>query len=153
MRRAHAPHAHLTTPLVAAVAAAMLLAGCGGDESTETASPAAPSSSSAAMEESSAPSEPASSPAPEPKGVVVDVTVSGESIDPNGERVQAELGEPLILRIDSDRAGELHVHSTPEQEVEFGKGSTQIELSFDQPGVVEVEDHESGLVVLQVQVS
>jgi hypothetical protein len=58
-----------------------------------------------------------------------------------------------MLHITADRAGELHVHSTPEQELEFDEGESHVELTFDHPGVVEVEDHESGKVILQLQVS
>ncbi|QNN54802.1 hypothetical protein H9L09_03235 [Nocardioides mesophilus] len=138
--------------LAAPLAATLLLAGC-GEDTTRTDDAPAPAASSSAPVSPSAAGSPGTPAAPEPKGVVVDVTVEGESIEPNGERVEAELGEPVILHVTSDRAGELHVHSTPEQEVEFDEGETRIELSFDQPGIVEVEDHESGLVVVQLQVS
>jgi hypothetical protein len=37
--------------------------------------------------------------------------------------------------------------------IAFDQGSTQHELVIDQPGVVEVEEHDSGFVVLQLQVS
>jgi len=92
-------------------------------------------------------------PTPEGKGVLVDVTVGGDEIAPNGARIEAEVGEPIIVTVDADRAGELHVHSTPEQVIAFDQGSTQHELVIDQPGVVEVEEHDSGFVVLQLQVS
>jgi len=90
---------------------------------------------------------------PEGKGVVVDITVAGDEITPNGLRIEAEVGEPVILTVQADRSGELHVHATPEQEIAFDPGTTQHEIVIEQPGVVEVEEHESGFVILQLQVS
>ena len=146
---------------VPALLMALLLAGCGGTEATpeteETPTPTAttsPSGSPTPSPETSEPSEP-SEPSDEatPEGLVVEIGFSGDTVTPNGERVQAEVGETITLRIDSDRAGELHVHSTPEQEIEFRTGRSRHELVIDQPGVVDVEDHDSGRVLLQLQVS
>jgi hypothetical protein len=44
------------------------------------------------------------------------------------------------------------VHSTPEKHIEFPKGGSEITLKLDQPGVVDVEDHDSGMVLLQLEV-
>jgi hypothetical protein len=84
---------------------------------------------------------------------VVKITIDGDQITPNGDRVEVSLGEPVTFDITADRAGELHVHSTPEQELAFDEGETKVEATFDQPGVVEVEDHETDKVVVQLQVS
>jgi hypothetical protein len=45
------------------------------------------------------------------------------------------------------------VHATPEQTLPFGEGRTTVQITIDQPGVVDVEEHEADLVVLQLQVS
>ena len=37
--------------------------------------------------------------------------------------------------------------------VAFKRGRTRIELTFERPGVVEVEDHDSGKVIVELQVS
>lgn len=139
---------------------ALLLTACGAEETTpsavESATPTA-SSSPAATESAGASSTPKTKPSkkstPEPSGVVVEISISGDEVTPNGERVLADLGEPVVLSIRSDRPGELHVHSTPEQEVAFGSGRSKHELRFEQPGVIEVEDHDSGRVIVQLQVS
>jgi PBP1b-binding outer membrane lipoprotein LpoB len=93
------------------------------------------------------------SPSPATAGTVVEITIDGDTVEPNGARVEAQVGEPITLQITSDREGELHVHSTPEQEISFDKGTTQAELTIDQPGIVEVEDHHSDLVIVQLEVS
>ena len=141
--------------LVTTVTAALVISGCGASQETapvdETPAPAASSPSPADSPSPSA--SPSETTEPEGKGVLVDVNVDGDEIAPNGARIEAEVGEPIIVTVDADRAGELHVHSTPEQVIAFDQGSTQHELVIDQPGVVEVEEHDSGFVVLQLQVS
>lgn len=86
------------------------------------------------------------------KGVSLDLTVKGDSITPNGERLAVGTGEPVTLHVRADRSGGFHVHSTPEQQLEFHKGRTTIRFSVDKPGLVDVEEHQSGLVVLQLEV-
>lgn len=139
--------------LIAAVAAAiLLLSGC-GDTEPQTADER-PSPTVTAEEPTDEPSEAESEDnAPEPEGTVVEITINGDDVEPSGARVEARLGEPIVLQITSDREGELHVHSTPEQEVTFGVGTTEAELTIEQPGVIEVEDHHSGLVIVQLEVS
>lgn len=137
------------------LAAGLTLSACGDDAET-TAEPS-PSPSTASSTPSESPSEEPESeepePEPEPQGTVVVVTIDGDRIEPNGASIKADLDEPVVLAITSDRPGELHVHSTPEQYVEFRRGSHEYELTFEQPGVVEVEDHDTGFVIAQLQVS
>ena len=140
------------TALAATVAAALLLTGCGGEtpsaeESPTPSSPTAEEPTDEATEPTEEPSE-----KPRPRGPFVDITFEGDSVTPNVQRVDAEVGEPLTLRISADRPGELHVHSTPEQEIAFPAGQSERKLTIDQPGVVDVEDHASGLVLLQLEV-
>ena len=82
----------------------------------------------------------------------VTVTREGDAFTPNGERVELAVDQTLVLTITADEAGELHVHSTPEQEIAYGEGTTEHEITIDRPGVVEVESHEPDLVVLQLEV-
>jgi hypothetical protein len=138
--------------LLAAVSvAALRLAVCNDTEPGAAGEPTGTSPSPSA--EAPTPSGPSSQADPEPESTVVDITIDGDDIEPLGETVQADLGEPITLRITSDREGELHVHSTPEQEVSFGEGTTEAELTIDQPGVVQVEEHHSRVVVVQLEVS
>ena len=78
--------------------------------------------------------------------------VDGDDVGPNAVELEVGVGDSLTVSVDSDRAGELHVHSTPEQYVEFGAGETTQELTFGTPGTVEVEEHDSGAVVAFVEV-
>jgi hypothetical protein len=140
------------TRLLVITTTALALTACGGEDTPAAdESPSATATTSISAEAS--PSESAESQAPAPDENVVAITLRGDQVTPNGDRVEVPLGEPVTFEIDADRAGELHVHSTPEQELSFEEGDTRVQVTFDQPGIVEVEDHESGKVVVQLQVS
>ncbi|NUR08648.1 MAG: hypothetical protein HOQ45_16790 [Nocardioidaceae bacterium] len=83
----------------------------------------------------------------------VDITIKDGKVSPNGDRVKASVGEPITLHIDADVDGEIHVHSTPEQEIEFTKGTSTKKLTIDKPGIVDVEDHALEQVIVQLEVS
>jgi len=151
------------TALTATVAAVLLLlAGCGSDDpaaddtaSSETSSSASPTGEATedATEEPSEDNPGDGSDKPRPQGPSADLTFKGDDVSPNGERIELGVGETLTLRISSDRPGELHVHSTPEREIAFPAGKSERKLTIEQPGIVDVEEHESGKVLLQLQVS
>ena len=82
----------------------------------------------------------------------VDITFKGDTVTPQGESVKVKAGDPLKLHITADKAGEIHVHSSPEQHIEYGAGTTDKTLTLDQPGVVDVESHSLDKLILQVQV-
>ena len=84
--------------------------------------------------------------------VAVTITREDDSFTPNGERVELAVDQTLVLTVDSDEAGEIHVHSTPEQEITYDAGTSEHELVIDRPGVVEVESHEPDVVLLQLEV-
>ena len=86
------------------------------------------------------------------EGEIVTVTREGDTFTPNGERVELAVGQTLVLTVTADEAGEMHVHSTPEQEVAYEVGTSEHEITIDRPGVVEVESHEPDTVVLQLEV-
>lgn len=135
------------------LAAGLTLSACGGDADTAAEPTPSPTTASVTPSETASEEPESEEPEPEPEGTIVVVTIDGDRIEPNGASIEADLDEPVVLAITSDRAGELHVHSTPEQFVEFRKGSHEYELTFEQPGVVEVEDHDTGFVIAQLQVS
>jgi hypothetical protein len=83
----------------------------------------------------------------------IDITIKDGGVTPNGSRVRVDVGRALTLHIVADRAGELHVHASPEQEIAFPAGTSTERLTIDRPGIVDVEDHELDQVVVQLQVS
>ena len=115
------------TPAVLAIVlcAVTLLTGCGEDE-------------------------PAATP---PTSDSIEITFSDGSVTPNGERVEVERGEAVELVVKADEPGELHVHSTPEQQLDYGAGTTNLTLTIEEPGVVDIESHELEEIVIQLEVS
>jgi hypothetical protein len=88
---------------------------------------------------------------PEPK--VIEVTIEGETVTPNGERVDVAVGQDIELEVTSDAEGEIHVHSSPEQELEYHEGDTTVTIEgIDQPGTVDVESHSLEKVIVQLEV-
>ena len=119
----------LAAPL--ALVLALALSSCGGDDATPAGSQGA---------------------AQDGDSVTLTVTREGDEFTPNGERVELAVDQTLVLTIDADEAGELHVHSTPEQEIAYDEGTSEHEITIDRPGVVEVESHDPDVIVLQLEV-
>lgn len=145
------------TPLATTLLLVTLgVAGCGGDDTTpepETSSSASASDSASESTSESASATPSdSTQTPEPERPTIEITFEGDTVTPNGERVAVPLGEEIDLVITADAPGELHVHSTPEQELAYEAGTSTLPLVIDQPGVVEVESHDLELVVVQLEV-
>jgi hypothetical protein len=81
------------------------------------------------------------------------ITFDGDTVTPNGERVDVGVGQKVELDVTADSAGEIHVHSDPEQELEYDVGSTTLTLDpIEQPGVVDVESHTLEQTIVQLEV-
>jgi|SRR6478752_4945769 len=87
----------------------------------------------------------------EPK--VIKVTFDGDSVTPNGDRVEVATGQDVTLEVTADQGGEIHVHSDPEQELEYEAGESTLTIQgIDQPGTVDVESHSLEKVIVQLEV-
>ena len=85
--------------------------------------------------------------------VVVDITIRDGEVSPAGEEIEATVGEPIELRVDSDVAEELHVHTSPDQSFEVKPTDGQVfTLTIDEPGQVELETEEAGVLVAELVV-
>ncbi len=115
------------TGLVAVAAAALLmLSACGGSNSDATGST---------------------------QTKKIAVTFSGDNVTPNGDRVQVGVNQPIELDVTADKAGEIHVHSDPEQQLEYGVGSTTLTLDpIGKPGVIDIESHALEKTIVQLEV-
>lgn len=137
---------HRRNALVSAViVAAIALAGCASN-GDGTADPTPSNTPSTPTGTTSATTEPAD------EGQVIEITIEGDSVSPNGTKVDVDANEPVILDITADAPGEIHIHSTPEQEIEYDAGQSRHSVTFDRPGVVEVESHTLEKVIVQLQV-
>ncbi len=133
--------------LVALTAAAFLVAGCGGsDGSGDSAksSPAAPPASGVPqMSDQQAP----------PDQVVIDVTIAKGQVTPTNEQLAAKVGEAIVVRVNSDAADKLHVHSDPEHTFDVAaKAGQSFQFTIAVPGRVDVELHELNRTIATIAV-
>ncbi|WP_028652795.1 hypothetical protein [Nocardioides halotolerans] len=83
----------------------------------------------------------------------IQVTIEGDDVTPNGDRVEVKTGQPIELVVQADAAGEIHVHSDPEKELEYAAGTTTLPtFTIDKPGIVEVESHALEKTIVQLEV-
>ena len=74
---------------------------------------------------------------------VIDISVTGSDVTPNGTDIDVKVGQRIELDVTADAPGEIHVHSSPEeQEFEYDKGSSTFDVKpIPAPGQVVVESH------------
>jgi hypothetical protein len=137
---------------VAAVSCLLLAAGCGQDDPSGAGEPSSSARPSGSGEKSEAGSPAPSGSAPAGSAQRIEVTFTGGSVSPNGDRVDVAAGEPVELVVTADAPGEIHVHSSPERELEYDAGTTTLRLKIDQPGVVDVESHDLEKTIVQLEV-
>ncbi len=132
----------------------LALAGCGDGAGTAPAGDAASPSPSPSPSTSSSPSASASekTPSASPAAVTLAVQVRGDEVTPLAEQVDLPVGETLVVTVDADRAGELHVHADPEQHLAFDSGTAEFEVTLETPGSVDIEEHEADALVARVLV-
>jgi hypothetical protein len=81
----------------------------------------------------------------------ITITFKGDTVTPQGKRVEIAAGKPVTLVVKADKPGEIHVHSSPEQQLAYQAGTTRLKLTIDQPGLVEVESHTLEKTILQLE--
>ena len=127
-----------------ALVLALAVSGCGSDSGSKPRA-------EAEQELSATPAAQVST-APSADAKVIAIKLADGTVDPSGEKVEVKANQPVVLQINADAAGELHVHSSPEKHIEFPKGGSEITLKFDQPGVIDVEDHALDKLIVQLEV-
>ncbi len=81
------------------------------------------------------------------------ITIKGDSVTPNGQEYDVAVGQPIEFDVTADKPGEIHVHSSPEQEFEYDAGSSTLQLKpIQAPGVVTVESHTLEKTILKLKV-
>jgi hypothetical protein len=128
------------------LALGFLLIACSPQKSStpgasETASTTSPSAATAST-------QPPGSSQPAAAGLEIPVQIRGGTVTPLNAQFDAKVGETITLRVDSDVAEELHVHSVPEHEFEvLPKVGQVFSFSVAVPGQVAIELHHSGKTV------
>jgi hypothetical protein len=74
------------------------------------------------------------------------ITFTGSDVTPNGTDIDVKVGQPLEFDVTADKPGEIHVHSSPqEQEFEYKAGSSIFSVKpVPAPTQVVVESHTLG---------
>ncbi|MHA3018720.1 hypothetical protein ACXPWS_00435 [Mycobacterium sp. BMJ-28] len=134
----------LLKTLTAVAAVALLVAGCGSSTSPDDSSTASSTGTAAPeMTDQQAP----------PERVVIDVAVAGGNVSPTNQQVQAKVKQPIIVRVNSDAADQLHVHSNPEHTFDIKPENGQaFQFTVDVPGKVDVELHHLDKTVATITV-
>jgi hypothetical protein len=110
------------------------------------------SSDNAGRNHSGHPGSTTSAQAPAP-ALVIDVAIKGGAVMPTIAQFQGTVGKPIELRVSSDTADELHVHSHPEHTFRVeAKPNQTFTFTADVPGRVDVELHQLGRTVATIQV-
>lgn len=129
--------------LAAAGVVALALAGCSNKETAPSGSSSASATATTQLSNPQAP----------PARVYIDVTIAAGTATPLNQQVEAKLGQPIIVRVNSDAADQLHVHSNPEHT--FGikaEKDQQFQFTVDVPGKVDVELHHLDKTVATITV-
>jgi hypothetical protein len=128
--------------------AALITAGCGGSNNSESA----PASTSSSQPSTVSPSDMSNAQAP-PTQLVIDVTIKGGDVTPTNEQLNAGVKEPIVVHVNSDAADELHVHSTPDHSFDVqAKPMQSFQFTVDVPGKVEVGLHKLNKTIATIQV-
>ena len=143
---------------LAALAGLLLLASCGDDDdtaATTTTAPAETTTSTTAEDEPAAETTTSTEPAlpgTEDADQVIEVTVTGTEVEGGGRHAVA-VGDTVALVVRADAEDEIHVHGY-ELLADVGPDRPAV-VSFvaELSGVWEVELHDAGLPLLELEVS
>jgi FtsP/CotA-like multicopper oxidase with cupredoxin domain len=135
--------------LVVGTVAGCLVAGCGGDDGDQgaAATTAATSTTTGASTSSQATTTTAGF-----SGVLIEATVTGDKVETASRRVRIDRGQKVRIRVQADRAEEVHLHGYDlSADVAPGRPAV-IDFTADAPGVFEVELEQAHLRLFELQV-
>jgi plastocyanin len=82
---------------------------------------------------------------------VIKVSVSNGKVHPADHREDVSVGDTVKLTVSSDRDDIVHVHGVNIEKPVAAGGSVTITFRVKDPGIYEVETHESDLTLLQIE--
>ncbi|GAB2986269.1 hypothetical protein [Nocardioides montaniterrae] len=87
------------------------------------------------------------------KPLTIPITIHGDTISPNGTRIDAVVGQKIVLDVTTDVAQEIHVHTGGDGlPIEAAKGHHTYHFSVDRPGQIEVEVEDLHKTLFQLEV-
>lgn len=136
--------------LVVGMVAGCLVAGCGGDDGDQEAAAttvATTSTTTGASTGSQATTATAGF-----SGVLIEATVTGDKVETASRRVRIDRGQKVRIRVQADRAEEVHLHGYDlSADVAPGRPAV-IDFTADAPGVFEVELEQAHLRLFELQI-
>jgi len=129
--------------------AGCLVAGCGGDNGNQEAAAttvATTSTTTGASTGSQATTTAGFS------GVLIEATVTGDKVETASRRVRIDRGQKVRIRVQADRAEEVHLHGYDLSADVAPGGPAVIDFTADAPGVFEVELEQAHLRLFELQV-
>jgi hypothetical protein len=135
--------------LVVGTVAGCLVAGCGGDDGDQgaAATTAATSTTTGDSTSSQATTTTAGF-----SGVLIEATVTGDKVETASRRVRIDRGQKVRIRVQADRAEEVHLHGYDLSADVAPGGPAVIDFTADAPGVFEVELEQAHLRLFELQV-
>jgi plastocyanin len=82
---------------------------------------------------------------------VINVAVSNGKVHPADHREDVSVGDTVKLTVSSDQDDIVHVHGVNIEKPVSAGGSVTITFKVTDPGIYEVETHESDLTLLQIE--
>ena len=132
---------------------ALVLVGC-GSEADDSAAPSpttAPSAAAPASTSTGATASPTPVATPD-DAQQISITVTGGEVSGDTGRVEVALGETVRFTVTADVADEIHVHGYDLTADTVPGQPAVIEFIADQPGVFDIEMHDSRTVLTRLQV-
>lgn len=135
------------------LALAVALSACGGDEGDETKDATESSASPTPSESMSMEPSDEASHDDNAADQMIEITIAGGTVTPEPGTTKVTLGDTVMIMVTSDVDDEVHVHGY-DKEFELKAGEmTSVTFTADIPGTFEVETHESGTVLTELEVS
>jgi hypothetical protein len=135
--------------LVVGTVAGCLVAGCGGDDGDQGAAATTVTTSTITGDSTSSQ---ATTTTAGFSGVLIEATVTGDKVETASRRVRIDRGQKVRIRVQADRAEEVHLHGYDlSADVAPGRPAV-IDFTADAPGVFEVELEQAHLRLFELQV-
>jgi hypothetical protein len=129
-------------------AAALIAAGCSGSTGSNISTSGAPTTAASGT---AAPTF--TDQQTPPARLVIEVTIKGGQVTPTNAQFTSKAGEPIVVKVNSDAADQLHVHSNPEHEFTVeAKPNQAFQFTVAVPGNVDVELHQLNKTVATISV-
>jgi FtsP/CotA-like multicopper oxidase with cupredoxin domain len=131
--------------LVVGTVAGCLVAGCGDDGDQEAAATTVATTGASTGSQATTTTAGFS-------GVLIEATVTGDKVETASRRVRIDRGQKVRIRVQADRAEEVHLHGYDlSADVAPGRPAV-IDFTADAPGVFEVELEQAHLRLVELQV-